>query len=147
MTTAIHPAATHHLPSFITAPGESDLLFNGVMIFLGIVFLALMLLYFRLHALPEHIAHRGDKVQYQIVAVLALISLFTHNHLYWIIGLLLALIRLPDFTTPLVGMADSLAKIAGRNQPAPNVEPFPSPARPVAYPHTAASETKDFSHV
>ncbi len=42
-------------------------------------------------------AHRGKKVQMEIVAVLAPISLLTHNHLFWIAGLLLALIDLPDF--------------------------------------------------
>jgi len=81
----------------------------GVLI---VAVVAIGVLYFRLHALPEHIAHRTTKVQYELVAVLALISLFTHNHIYWIAGLLLAFIQLPDFTTPLMGMADSLAKIA-----------------------------------
>ena len=67
----------------------------------------------RLHALPEHMGHGTQKVQDEIVAVLALISLFTHNHLYWIIGLLLALVQIPDFSTPLARMANSLAKMAG----------------------------------
>jgi hypothetical protein len=26
MTASVHPAATHHLPRFITAPGETDML-------------------------------------------------------------------------------------------------------------------------
>ena len=78
-------------------------------------------LYLRLHALPEHIAHRTGKVQLQIVAVLGLLALFTHNHVYWIAGLLLALIPLPDFSTPLAGMAASLAKMADRRR---------TPARP-----------------
>ena len=147
MSTAIHPLATHHLPPFITAPGESDILFNAVMVFLGIAFLAMMLLYFRLHALPEHIAHRGGKVQYQIVAVLALISLFTHNHLFWILGLLLALISLPDFTTPLTGISESLAKIASGKHPTANIESPPFPGRPLTHPQKAAGETKDFGHV
>ena len=114
MAAEIHPAAGHHLPFFITAPGESDVLFN-VMIFVVLLCIVLIgVFYFRIHALPEHIAHRTTKMQYEIVAVLGLLSLFTHNHVFWIAGLLLALIQLPDFTTPLVGMADSLAKIAGR---------------------------------
>jgi len=114
MAAEIHPAASHHLPFFITAPGEADVLFN-VMVFVVLLCIVLIgVFYFRIHALPEHIAHRTTKMQYEIVAVLALLSLFTHNHVFWIAGLLLALIQLPDFTTPLVGMADSLAKIAGR---------------------------------
>jgi hypothetical protein len=106
-----------------------------------------MLLYFRLHALPEHVAHRGQKIQYEIVAILALISLFTHNHLFWILGLLLAFISIPDFTTPLEGMADSLAKIAASKEPITNIEPLPSPSRIPPNPQRAAGETKDFSHV
>src|SRR6187200_1315846 len=109
MSNAINPAAAHHLPVFITAPGETDILFivTGCILIIGIVTIGV--LYFRLHALPEHIAHGSTKIQYEIVAVLALISLFTHNHVYWIAGLLLALVQLPDFTTPLVGIAESLA--------------------------------------
>jgi hypothetical protein len=136
-----------HLPGFITAPGESDTLFNAVLIFFAIAVVAIMLLYFRLHALPEHVAHRGQKIQYEIVAILALISLFTHNHLFWILGLLLAFISIPDFTTPLEGMADSLAKIAASKEPITNIEPLPSPSRIPPNPQRAAGETKDFSHV
>lgn len=114
MATEVNPAAGSHLPFFITAPGETDVLFN-VMIFVVLLFLVLIgVFYFRIHALPEHIAHRTTKVQYEIVAVLALLALFTHNNAFWVAGLLLALIQLPDFTTPLTGMADSLARIAGR---------------------------------
>jgi hypothetical protein len=63
--------------------------------------------------LPEQMAHRGQKIQFEIVAVLALLALFTHNHAFWIAGLLLALIPLPDFTTPLSSIAGSLERIAG----------------------------------
>ena len=97
MADAIHPAAIEHLPVFITAPGQTDWLFNGVVVFLLAMILIVGNFYFRLHALPEQMAHRGKKVQMEIVAVLALISLFTHNHIFWIAGLLLALIDLPDF--------------------------------------------------
>jgi ABC-type Na+ efflux pump permease subunit len=140
MSLNIHPVATHHLPAFVTAPGETDILFNVVMLFLLVVFVAMMLLYFRLHALPEHIAHRGEKIQYQIVAVLALISLFTHNHIFWIIGLLLALISMPDFTTPLMSMSESLAKMANGKPITPNLEPVPSSGRRISRPHKAAEE-------
>src|SRR5262249_21866317 len=69
------------------------------------------ILYFRLHALPERFAHQ--KVQFEIVCVLALISLFTHMHIFWIAGLLLALVDLPDFGTPLNRIAGSAEKMAG----------------------------------
>ena len=127
----IHPLAAPHLPPFITAPGETDVLMNVVLGFLVSTVLFILILYFRLHALPEHIAHNSQKVQYEIVAVLALLSLFTHNHIYWIVGLLLALVRLPDFSTPLSGMAHSLEKIAESQQRSPTSEPTSS--RPRSY--------------
>src|SRR5262249_38807252 len=107
---------------------------------IGVVILAVVgigVLYFRIHALPEHLAHRTTKVQYEIVAVLALISLFTHNHIYWIAGLLLSFVQLPDFTHPLTGMASSLAKIAdSEEQPPPSAELIlPPPSPPPRAPH------------
>jgi len=118
MSTAMNPAAPHHLPMFVTAPGQTDVLFNVMAVFLVAMVLALVVFYFRLHALPERLAHKGQKLQFEIVAVLGLISLFTHNHLFWIAGLLLALIPIPDFSTPLARMADSLTTMAGRRRPA-----------------------------
>ena len=108
-----HPLAIEHLPVFVTAPGQTDWLFNVVVVFLLAMILLIGSFYFRLHALPEQMAHRTKKVQMEIVAVLALISLFTHNHLFWIAGLLLALIDLPDFSTPVGSMARSLEKLSG----------------------------------
>jgi hypothetical protein len=58
-------------------------------------------------------AHKSQKLQFEIVAVLGLLALFTHNHLFWVIGLLLALVDLPDFGTPLRRIAGSVEKIAG----------------------------------
>jgi hypothetical protein len=46
-----------------------------------------------------------------------LLSLFTHIHLFWIAGLLLALIDLPDFGTPLQSIAGSVERIADSAQP------------------------------
>ncbi|MFT2212339.1 hypothetical protein [Rhizobium giardinii] len=124
MAQSIHPAATHHLPIFVTEPGQTDYLFNGVVIFLLIAVLVVGNLYFQLHALPERRAHRTSKVQMEIVAILCLISLFTHNHIYWIAGLLLAFVQIPDFSTPLDSIARSLAKLSEREaekteEPAP----------------------------
>jgi len=70
-------------------------------------------LYLRLHALPEQMAHRANLVQFQVVAVLALLALFTHNHIFWIAALLLALVRIPDIVTPLKSIARSLVRMAG----------------------------------
>jgi hypothetical protein len=109
---ATQPPAVEHLPPFITAPGQTDILFVVTVVLLIAVVLLIGNLYFRLHALPEHIAHGTNKVQMEIVAVLALLALFTHNHLYWIAALLLAFIQLPDFSSPINSMAQSLEKLA-----------------------------------
>jgi len=108
-----HPVATHHLPSFITAPGQTDVLMVVTAIFLAFAILMFGILFFRLHTLPERVAHKSQKVQFEIVAVLGLIALFTHMHIFWIIGLLLALIDIPDFGTALGRIAGSVEKIAG----------------------------------
>lgn len=115
MAEPIHPTAIEHLPVFITQPGQTDYLFNGVVVFLLIAVLVVGNLYFQLHSIPERRAHRTSKVQMEIVAILALISLFTHNHLFWIAGLLLAFIQIPDFSSPLYSIAQSLAKLSGRD--------------------------------
>ena len=115
----LHPAAPHHLPSFITAPGETDVLMVVMTIVLLASLLAFGSLFLRLHTLPERIAHKGHKIQFEIVAVLGLIALFTHMHIFWIAGLLLALIDLPDFGTSLSRIANSSEKIAGISNDAP----------------------------
>jgi len=111
MTESIHPAAPHHLPVFITAPGEIDVLMVVMAIVLMFFTLMVGILYFRLHALPEQFAH--NKIQLEIVCVLALLAMFTHMHIFWIAGLLLALIEFPDFSTLLKRIAGSTEKIAG----------------------------------
>src|SRR5712691_6982238 len=110
---SLHPSAPHHLPGFITAPGDTDIL----MVVVGIVLIGAVLvvgnLYLHLHTMPERMAHKSQKLQFEIVAVLGLLALFTHIHLFWVIGLLLAMIDLPDFGTPLRRIAGSVEKIAG----------------------------------
>src|SRR5215475_11125 len=113
MAESLHPEASHHLPSFITAPGETDVLMVVMAIILVLAVLGFGVLFLRIHSLPERMAHRGHKLQFEIVAVLCLISLFTHMHIFWIAGLLLALIDLPDFGTPLNRIAGSAEKMAG----------------------------------
>ena len=83
-----------------------------VAIFLLVAVLSVGLLFLRLHTLPERMAHKGQKLQFEIVAVLGLLALFTHEHIFWVAGLLLALIDLPDFASPLWRMAGSLEKMA-----------------------------------
>jgi hypothetical protein len=102
----------HHLPFYIVKPGETDVLMIIMGIFLIFAVLGVGVLYLRLHSLPEQMAHKSQKLQFEVVAVLGLISLFTHQHIFWIAGLLLALVDLPDFSTPLTRIAGSVEKIA-----------------------------------
>jgi hypothetical protein len=96
MTPSIHPAAPHHLPGFIVAPGDTDVFMIGVGIFLLVAVLL-----------------AGNFFLFEVVAVLGLLALFTHVHLFWVAALLLAFIDLPEFGKPLDRMAGSLEKIAG----------------------------------
>jgi hypothetical protein len=124
MSNGINPAAPHFLPFFITAPGESDVLLTGVVVFLVVAVMSLGVMYFWLHSIPERLAHGASKTQFQLVAVMSLLALFTHNNAFWVGALLLALIPIPDFWTPLAMMADSLARMAGRRlRHAPEDEP------------------------
>jgi hypothetical protein len=113
LTDQLHPLAPHHLPFYIAKPGETDVLMIVMGIFLIAAILGVGNLYLRLHSLPERMAHKSQKLQFEIVAVLGLLALFTHMHLFWIAALLLALIDLPDFGTPLRSIAGSVEKIAG----------------------------------
>jgi hypothetical protein len=119
--------APHHLPFFL-APGSGV---DPLMVVMGIFLVGTLLwvgtLYWRLHSLPERMAHKSQKLQFEIVAVLGLISLFTHMHIFWIAGLLLAMIDLPDFSTPMRSIAGSVERIADATPGAPAAEPEPEP--------------------
>ena len=117
MTDQLHPMTPHHLPFYVARPGETDVLMIVMGIFLILALLGVGNLYLRLHSLPERMAHKSQKLQFELVAVLGLISLFTHIHIFWIAGLLLALIDLPDFSTPLTRIAGSVEKIADNENP------------------------------
>jgi hypothetical protein len=136
LSETLHPAAPHHLPPFITAPGDTDVLMVVVGITLIVAVLAVGNLYLHLHTLPERMAHKSQKFQFEIVAVLGLLALFTHNHLFWVIGLFLAMIDLPDFGTPLRRIAGSVEKIAG-------VEPEEDPTEMPSHAHATDAGSSD----
>jgi hypothetical protein len=153
MDQSLHPGASPHLPSFITAPGQTDVLMVVMAVILVLAILGFGTVFFRLHTLPERMAHKGKKLQFEIVAVLGLLALFTHIHLFWVAGLLLALIDIPDFGGSLSRIAGSTEKLAGFGPgqgavelpeeadhghghhephappPAPTPKPAPAPAR------------------
>lgn len=105
-----------HLPWFVAEPGQTDVLLVVMGAFVVLFVLMLGVLMLRLHHLPEHIAQKEQKVQYQLVAVLGLLAMFTHENLFWIAGLLLAMIDLPDFSGPLGRIASSVERIALRRR-------------------------------
>jgi hypothetical protein len=120
MTEAIHPLAPEHLPGFLPGPDGSDFLFTVVVGLIVVLMLVIGNLYLKLHALPERMAHRQNNTQLQIITALALLALFTHNNAFWVAALLLAVVRWPDFSTPLNSIAHSLEKLTSQ---APETEP------------------------
>lgn len=109
-----HPAAPEHLPWFVTAPGQTDVLMVAMAAILLFFVFFIGIIYFRLHALPDRLAHQ--KIQLQIVCVLGLLAMFTHMHIFWIAGLLLALVDIPDFSTPLKRIAGGLERISAKGR-------------------------------
>ena len=98
--TAQHPLAPHSMPPFITAPGATDWLLVCMAFVLVAAVLGAGVFFFWLHSLPERLVHNSTKVHFDIVAVLGLLSLFTHVHLFWVAALLLALVKMPQWSIP-----------------------------------------------
>jgi len=102
---------TEHIPGYL-AGADSD----PLMIVMAVILIAMILiagvLYFKLHAIPEHIAHGKNHTQIQLIAILTILALFTHNNIFWIAALVLAVVELPDFLAPLKSIAKSLETIA-----------------------------------
>jgi hypothetical protein len=96
------------------------LVLTGLLLLVAV--LAVGNLYLRLHSLPERLAHKSEKLQFEIVAILGLLALFTHIHLFWIAALLLAVIDIPDFGTPLRNIAGSVERIADAATPADDLK-------------------------
>ncbi len=115
-TSAANPAATDHIPWFLASPDGSDGLLIVTAVIVAVAVFAIGIVFFKLHSLPERMGHK--KLQFEVVAVLCLLSLFTHVHLFWVIALLLAFIDLPDFTTPLQRIAAASEKMSGIEAPA-----------------------------
>jgi hypothetical protein len=131
LTGSPNPVATEHLPFFITAPGSTDVLFNIMVVFVVGSVVATGVIFLTIHSLPERMAHRSKKIQFDIVAVLGLLALFTHEHVFWVAALLLAFIDIPDFSTPFRRMVTAVEKIAGAAGGPPADDSGSSPARAV----------------
>ncbi|WP_336814923.1 hypothetical protein [Bosea sp. MMO-172] len=129
MASEVHPLVNGPVPSFIVAPGEIDTLLVVAGVILLACILAVGLIFLRLHSLPERMAHKTKKIQFEFVAVLGLLSLLTGVHIFWVAGLLLALIDIPDFPSIFGRMANALEKISGAT-PRPRVGDRPDETEP-----------------
>ena len=138
MNEKIHPMGPHHLPFYLAPGSGTDVLMVVMGVFLVAALIWVGTLYLRLHSLPERMAHKSEKLQFEIVAILGLLALFTHIHLFWVAGLLLAMIDIPDFSTPLRSIAGSVEKIADtKPETGPETEQEASLAPASAPPDTA----------
>ena len=111
MTGDIHPLAPHSLPPFVGAADGSDPLFSAIIFIVILAVLGVGVFYLKLHAIPEQLAHKHGNTQSQLIMVLALLALFTHNNIFWVAALILALLKLPDFPTPINSISESLKKL------------------------------------
>lgn len=111
MSDAIHPLAPHSLPPFVGGADGSDPLFSAIIFIVIIAVLGIGVFYLKLHAIPEQLAHKHSNTQSQLIMVLALLALFTHNNIFWVAALILALLKLPDFLTPINSISESLKKL------------------------------------
>jgi len=129
--------AGHHIPSYVVQADGSDYLFNFMLVFTIVVILLIGVAYFTLHAIPEKIAHQSNHPQFQLVGILALLALFTHNGIFWIAAILVAGFQFPDFAAPLRGIADAIRSLGKTNEPAVEEAPadLPEPHQPEAQEH------------
>jgi len=111
ITATTHAMATGHIPGFLPGADGSDPLFSGMVVFTIILVLFIGSFYFRLHAIPEHMAHSDNHAQMQVIGILCLLALFTHNNMFWVVALLVAAFRMPDFLSPLQSIAGSLESL------------------------------------
>ena len=111
----LNPLAPDHLPYYLPLADGTDTMMHTAIIALVLVAFLGGVFYLHLHSLPERMAHGHGRTQFQIVAILGLLALFTHQNIFWIIALLLAATPLPDYLTPITSGARSLARLSGRD--------------------------------
>ena len=129
MENSLREAAIAHAPFFVTAPGDTDALFVGVVWFVILAVFLIGAFYLNIHALPERLAHHANHTQIQLIGVLTLLALFTHNNVFWVAALVLAVIRFPDFISPINAlMAMAQAKGATISPGGAIQNPSPSPS-------------------
>ena len=124
-TAELHPMATGHIPSYVTQADGSDFLFTFMVVFTVVLIILIGVAYFTLHSIPEKIAHESNHPQFQLVGILALLALFTHNGLFWVAAILVAGFQFPDFAAPLRSIADAIRSLGPQREPEPVIEEMP----------------------
>jgi hypothetical protein len=114
LTASPNPIATTHLPFFITAPGDTDILFNATLVLVVACIILTGVIFLTIHSLPERMAHKSKKILLDLIALLCLLALLTHEHLFWFVAIVLAFIDVPDFLTPVNRIAKSVETMAGQ---------------------------------
>jgi len=141
----LHTLASHHLPFFITAPGETDVLLNITLWFVVACIILTGVIFFTIHSLPERMAHKSKKILLDLIALLCLLALLTHEHLFWFVAIILAFIDIPDFLTPVNRIARSVESMAGQEageKPADVSTSIPPEAAKVDEPHVKKQGTR-----
>ncbi|WP_370645669.1 hypothetical protein [Ruegeria sp. Ofav3-42] len=118
----LHPMATGHIPSYVTQADGSDFLLTFMFVFTVLVIVLIGVGYFTLHSIPEKIAHESNHPQFQLVGILALLALFTHNGLFWVAAILVAGFQFPDVAAPLRAIADAIRSLGNQR----GDEPLPA---------------------
>lgn len=125
----LHHMAHGHVPGYLPGADGSDPLFTVMAVFTIVLIMGIGALYFTLHALPEKMAHTDNHMQFQLIGILSVMALFTHNNLFWVAAIVIAAFRMPDFLTPIQSIAKSLKRLEpGTIGPAE----MPAPAVPDA---------------
>lgn len=113
-TPNLHAMAHGHVPGYLPGPDGGDPLFAVMAVFTIVLIMGIGALYFTLHALPEKMAHTDNHMQFQLIGILTVLALFTHNNLFWVAAIVIAAFRIPDFLTPIQSIAGSLKLLERR---------------------------------
>ncbi|MEM9043889.1 MAG: hypothetical protein AAGC81_04280 [Pseudomonadota bacterium] len=140
-TANLHPMATGHIPGYVAAADGSDYLFNIMIVFAIVAIVLIGVSYFTLHSVPEKMAHKSNHSQFQLVGILALLALFTHESLFWIAAILVAGFQLPDFGAPLRAIADAIDRTTA-SQASPRDPPIDDPEITATEPAQSTEEAR-----
>ena len=107
------------------------MLFNVTLVFVVACIILTGVIFLTIHSLPERMAHKSKKILLDLIALLCLLALLTHEHLFWFIAIVLAFIDIPDFLTPVNRIARSVETMAGQ-EVGDKPEDLSAPASPEA---------------